>query len=152
VKIHCDHIKFICFQECPVSNNGLLLPKLPSIEKSINTFPAQQESTTPKGKDKAPEASDDDMIDAPDSPPHDSGTWQTSGPQGPLRDFTTNQPLSPPSNAGSRANGETKIHFGAPGSSWNTKKFSEEYERTDLNLVDRQWNSMFNASVCLKPC
>lgn len=56
-----------------------------------------------------------DMMDAPDSPtsPQTTSTFgwaQSKGGRG-------------------TADKETKVNFGAPGSSYSTKKFLEEYER-----------------------
>jgi len=41
-----------------------------------------------------------------------------------------------------RANGDSnaKVNFGAPGSSYSTKKFIDEYERAENQLLDRQWD------------
>jgi hypothetical protein len=70
------------------------------------------------------------MMEAPDSPPdtHHAAANQSislSGPQ---------------TASGSRANGETKTNHGAPGSSWNNKKWHEEYERASSQLLDQDWN------------
>jgi len=37
--------------------------------------------------------------------------------------------------------GETKINFGAPGNTWSTKKFAEEYERAENLIMDKHWES-----------
>lgn len=41
-----------------------------------------------------------------------------------------------------RTNGDNsaKVNFGAPGSSWQTKKFNDEYERAESQLLDRNWD------------
>lgn len=37
--------------------------------------------------------------------------------------------------------GEQKVvSFGAPGSTWQTKRYNEEYERAEQLLVDRAWD------------
>lgn len=37
-------------------------------------------------------------------------------------------------------NGGGPEKSGAPGSSWNTKKFNEEYDRTGANVLDKDWD------------
>ncbi|TVY93534.1 hypothetical protein LAWI1_G000414 [Lachnellula willkommii] len=63
------------------------------------------------------------MADAPDSP------IQTS----------SQQFHSPQHSQGSRANGAEKSS-GAPGSTWNTKKFNEEYDRAMMGILDKDWD------------
>jgi hypothetical protein len=116
-------------RKCPVSD-GLLLSLLHLFaQQPANTFVASSSSPKDKGSD------DDVTMDAPDSPPEftqaQASTWQSSKEAA--------QP-TPQANTGSRVNGEAKAHFGAPGSSWQTKKFSEEYERAEANLLDKQWS------------
>jgi hypothetical protein len=71
-------------------------------------------------------------MEAPDSPP-DVIFSPSSTPQA----QSTQQAANP-----ARANGDSsaKINFGAPGSSWQTKKFIDEYERAENQLLDRQWD------------
>jgi hypothetical protein len=81
-------------------------------------------------------------MDAPDSPPDftpGSDIYQAASRSAtqPFRDASQAQQA----NTGIRVNGETKIHFGAPGSSWQTKKFSEEFERAESGLLDKQWSA-----------
>lgn len=40
-------------------------------------------------------------------------------------------------------NGESsaKVNHGPPGSSWTTKKFQEEYERANTQVLDQNWDS-----------
>jgi hypothetical protein len=77
------------------------------------------------------------MMEAPDSPPdaHHAAANQSA-------------PLSSGQGAnGSRANGETKTNHGAPGSTWNNKKWHDEYERASNQLLDQDWdNSKFRFS------
>lgn len=81
------------------------------------------------------------MMDAPDSPPEmpsaSIGNLITTLSSGSSKD-TSPMTMAPPA---SKASGETKVSFGAPGSSWNTKKFSEEYERAEATLLDKNWNA-----------
>ncbi|PBP22551.1 hypothetical protein BUE80_DR006534 [Diplocarpon rosae] len=68
-------------------------------------------------------------LDTPDSPPESSHLErQSAGPQG--------------ASLG-RANGDAKTNFGAPGSSYQTKKFGEEYEKVEAQLLDRQWENPY---------
>jgi hypothetical protein len=62
------------------------------------------------------------MADAPDSP------VQTSSQQ-----FQSSQQTL----QGIKVNAEKS---GAPGSSWNTKKFNEEYERAIIGVLDKDWD------------
>ncbi|KAH7330104.1 hypothetical protein BKA65DRAFT_404961 [Rhexocercosporidium sp. MPI-PUGE-AT-0058] len=76
-------------------------------------------------------------MEAPDSPPET--TQVNSSGQASTASGTQ-------ANSSSRVNGEggsssTKTNFGAPGSSWTTKKFNEEYEKAESNLLDRTWES-----------
>jgi hypothetical protein len=83
------------------------------------------------------------MMDAPDSPPeqshHNFGT----------QSFSSLPPASQQSNSG-RVNGEgaQKVNHGAPGSSWNTKKFNEEYDRAVNTLLDSQWDHSKRTYSC----
>lgn len=71
------------------------------------------------------------MMEAPDSPPD---THQTMANQ--------SAPLSGSQAVGSsRANGDTKPNHGAPGSSWNNKKWHDEYERAYSHLLDQDWDA-----------
>ncbi|CAL3963655.1 unnamed protein product [Diplocarpon coronariae] len=68
-------------------------------------------------------------LDAPDSPPESSHVERPrAGSQG--------------APAG-RAGGDAKTNFGAPGSSYQTKKFAEEYEKVEAQLLDRQWENAY---------
>ncbi|PMD48705.1 hypothetical protein L207DRAFT_505750 [Hyaloscypha variabilis F] len=82
---------------------------------------------------QAAENSDQDMVEIPDSPPEHVmfSPTQASQPHG------TQQ-----AGNSARANGDNnaKVNFGAPGSSWQTKKFNDEYERAENQLLDRNWD------------
>ena len=39
------------------------------------------------------------------------------------------------------AEGFQKITHGAPGSSWQSKKFNEDYEKAFSNLMDQNWDN-----------
>ncbi len=73
------------------------------------------------------------MMEAPDSPPEHVMLSPTSTSQAPSSQQTANLV---------RANGDSnaKVNFGAPGSTWQTKKFMDEYERAENQLLDRQWD------------
>lgn len=81
--------------------------------------------------------SDQIMMEAPDSPPDLS---QISSP---------NQSISQAQSGGSqqqqatgsRVNGDTRVNHGAPGSSWASKKFHDEYDRAYASLLDQQWDN-----------
>ena len=48
---------------------------------------------------------------------------------------------------GSSGKDEPKVNFGAPGSSWNTKKFTDEYDREYAKVVDKDWTRECTPSV-----
>lgn len=85
-------------------------------------------------------------MDAPDSPPEGSSGFESrpSGSQQVANSSSTraNGEASGSGGSGSRAGtngGEAKITFGAPGSSWTTKKFAEEYDRAENSIMDKNW-------------
>lgn len=137
---HCEHK--LQFKQCPVSESYAFLAICfpPSLEDHLTNplasqlNPSTSTSTPEKTKDSQPQDVD---MEAPDSPPettHANTSSQASGPSGTQ------------ANTSSRVNGEggssnTKTNFGAPGSSWSTKKFNEEYEKAEANLLDRGWES-----------
>jgi hypothetical protein len=83
------------------------------------------------------------MMEAPDSPPDTQSVSASSQP------FSAQQPTSQ-SSGGSRSNTEAKLNHGAPGSSWNNKKFYEEYERVYAQVIDQSWdNSEFSSRAHL---
>lgn len=86
------------------------------------------------------EAPDETMIEAPDSPPEPE--------RSPTQSFA-GQP-SQPSNP-NRVNGESgaKVNYGAPGSSWQTKKFHEEYDKMESQLLDKQWERKSTNTNCI---
>jgi hypothetical protein len=76
------------------------------------------------------------MMEAPDSPPELS--YATLANQS----FSAQTPSSSQQSNSGRVNGEAnaKVNHGAPGSSWQTKKFTEEYERAQNALLDQNWD------------
>jgi hypothetical protein len=46
-------------------------------------------------------------------------------------------------------NGKETSSHGEPGSSWNTKKFQDEYEKAYSQLLDKGWSMSEWASCCL---
>ncbi|TAQ88517.1 hypothetical protein B7494_g3157 [Chlorociboria aeruginascens] len=75
----------------------------------------------------SPDLSDQVMMEAPDSPP------EVSPHAGPAA-------VSPTQQHPSSRNGEPRINHGPPGSSWNTKKFQDEYDRVYNGLQDQNWD------------
>ena len=74
------------------------------------------------------------MVEAPDSPPHDSDMSPTDNQSAYAN---TLFPSNSNSNSNVRGSGVRKIDHGAPGSAWSSKKFQEEYNRAFNNLLDR---------------
>ncbi|CCU81889.1 hypothetical protein BGHDH14_bghG005548000001001 [Blumeria hordei DH14] len=37
-------------------------------------------------------------------------------------------------------NTKAKFNFGAPGSSYDSRKYAEEYDRTEASILDRDWD------------
>jgi len=79
---------------------------------------------------------DEPMLEAPDSPPD----FERS----PTQSFA-NQPANSQPSSSSRVNGESssKVNYGAPGSSWQTKKFNEEYDKMESQLLDKIWEQKY---------
>jgi len=76
------------------------------------------------------------MMEAPDSPP------ELDRVVSPTQSFASLPSGSQqPSSSSGRVNGESgaKVNFGAPGSSWQTKKFNEEYDKMESQLLDKSW-------------
>lgn len=73
------------------------------------------------------------MMEAPDSPPEMQHVAPSSS--------------QAQSSSSTRVNGETKVNHGAPGSSWNTKKFDEEYARAYNQLLDQNWDQSESSSL-----
>ncbi|ESZ93627.1 hypothetical protein SBOR_6005 [Sclerotinia borealis F-4128] len=67
------------------------------------------------------------MMEAPDSPPDFFA---------PNHSFT-DTPNTTPSRS---AQSQDKVNHGAPGSSWNSKKFREDYDRVWDGLMDKNWD------------
>jgi len=91
---------------------------------------SSKQATEPQAAD----GSDQDMMEAPDSPPEQGIMFSPT---------STSQAQSSHQAANhARANGDSnaKVNFGAPGSSYSTKKFMDEYERAENQLLDRQWD------------
>lgn len=79
-----------------------------------------------------PAQEDYPMMEAPESPPdvhHNAAVANQSA-------ALAGSQIGP----GNRANGEAKTNHGAPGSSWNNKKWHDEYERASSQLLDQDWN------------
>jgi len=94
-------------------------------------FSAQQSQPTPQ----EPESTDQIMAEAPDSPP------EISHLPAPAQSFTTHLTSSAQPTS-SRVNGEAaKVNHGAPGSTWSTKKYQDEYDRACSSLVDQNWDN-----------
>lgn len=74
------------------------------------------------------------MMEAPDSPPEQHTVFSPT--------YSSQAQSSQQAANSARTNGDNsaKVNFGAPGSSWQTKKFNEEYERAESQLLDRQWD------------
>jgi hypothetical protein len=73
-------------------------------------------------------------------------TSANSKPHNPF-DFTTDRgtarEMSPPTSKATNGGGKAatkEVDHGEPGSSWKTKKFSEEYERAFNQLLDQKFN------------
>lgn len=78
-------------------------------------------------------------MDTPDSPP-DLYTHSQS---------FSDTPATTPSKSMNIATPHEKINHGAPGSSWTSKKFREEYDRIWDGLVHREWDgSEFSSGGC----
>ena len=74
------------------------------------------------------------MAEAPESPPETSH-HPLANPS-----FSSHLPISHESTS-KQVNGDpSKVSYGAPGSSWSTKKFRDEYERTFSALLDQNWD------------
>ncbi|CZR62062.1 uncharacterized protein PAC_11959 [Phialocephala subalpina] len=83
---------------------------------------------------------DEPMMEAPDSPP------ELDRVVSPTQSFASLPSGSQqPSSSSGRVNGESgaKVNFGAPGSSWQTKKFNEEYDKMESQLLDKSWEQRF---------
>jgi hypothetical protein len=80
------------------------------------------------------------MMEAPDSPPEAPQSF--AGPSSSfLQSPNSSQPTNHQANT-SRSNGDSaaKVNHGAPGSSWTSKKFHDEYERAMNSLLDKNWD------------
>jgi hypothetical protein len=84
------------------------------------------------------------MMEAPDSPPEQHIMFS---PTHASQAQSSQQATNP-----ARTNGDNsaKVNFGAPGSSWQTKKFNDEYERAESQLLDRQWDHSGCHSVLVR--
>ena len=74
-------------------------------------------------------------MEAPDSPPEQQAPLSPS--------FSPVAPnSSQQASASPRANGDkaAKVDFGSPGSSYNNKKFNDDYDRAESSLLDRNWD------------
>ncbi|PQE06408.1 hypothetical protein CJF32_00002448 [Rutstroemia sp. NJR-2017a WRK4] len=87
---------------------------------------ADQQEQTPTAEDVQEDTNMDSNMDMPESPPDMT--------------FTNNGFSETPATTPSKTNDPSKINHGAPGSSWNTKKFREEYDRAYESLIDKNWD------------
>ncbi|RDW66266.1 hypothetical protein BP6252_09901 [Coleophoma cylindrospora] len=84
--------------------------------------------------------SDQIMAEAPDSPPAEVSN-------------SNNFVSASESSSSNQVNGggsAAKISSGAPGATWNNKKFMEDYHRADATLVDRDWDATRYGDPLLK--
>ncbi|KAF4621573.1 hypothetical protein G7Y89_g14515 [Cudoniella acicularis] len=102
--------------------------------------------SSPEDIENLPAFSDAMMADAPTTPPHPISQQTISPPTPKQQSSQPSGSQQSQSNTGaSRVNGEggstsVKANFGAPGSSYATKKFNEEYERALQSVVDKDWD------------
>jgi hypothetical protein len=97
-------------------------------QRTFLTIPASTQANQPSDSDAI-------MMEAPDSPPHISS--QNLPPT-----FSQIKPNQSNQSA-ARVNGDgtgAKANFGAPGSSWNNKKFAEEHQRAYEMQTDKDWD------------
>jgi hypothetical protein len=108
--------------------------------RTTNISPASKQSSEPQAAD----GSDQDMMEAPDSPPEQNVMFSPT--------FTSQAQSSQQAANPGRANGDSnaRVNFGAPGSSYSTKKFMDEYERAENQLLDRQWDNSECGSVFVR--
>lgn len=94
------------------------------------------------------------MTEAPESPPDtDSATTaNTAASAAPSAaatvntNFTAATQQQPTTLSSPVRGGEHKTNFGAPGSSYASKKFQDEYDKVESGLLDRGWQSAFFSS------
>ncbi|PMD64086.1 uncharacterized protein K444DRAFT_583824 [Hyaloscypha bicolor E] len=84
------------------------------------------------------------MMEIPDSPPEQHIMFSPTN----ISQAQGSQQAANPA----RTNGDNsaKVNFGAPGSSWQTKKFNDEYERAESQLLDRNWDHSECNSIRLR--
>ncbi|KAH8808341.1 hypothetical protein F5884DRAFT_791906 [Xylogone sp. PMI_703] len=80
-----------------------------------------------------PENQDQIMSDGGDSPQE---TQQSLGD--PSQTWSPSSPQHSDGQGGEADGGDGD--FGAPGSSWNTTKYREDYERAYVTLLDQTWD------------
>ncbi|KAL3420803.1 hypothetical protein PVAG01_07248 [Phlyctema vagabunda] len=88
---------------------------------------------------REPASSDQVMAEAPDSPP-EFHNMTAHHFQNPANSSSTVAPHLQGNNGGSGSVGAPKLAQGAPGATWNSKKFIDEYQRTELLLTDLNWD------------
>jgi hypothetical protein len=100
------------------------------------------------GSEASASAQNTDMMDIPDSPPTPENTSHGNDNG---QSLTGSQTLNVNGGAkgaaaarGSANKEDPKINFGAPGSSWNTKKFNDEYDREYNKVIDKEWAREFS--------
>jgi hypothetical protein len=87
------------------------------------------------------------VMEAPDSPP-ETNQVPTANHSAAL---SGSQTAASSQVAGGNRGSETKINHGAPGSSWNNKKWQEEYERSYALLLDQNWDPCEFGSLAFSP-
>jgi hypothetical protein len=106
---------------------------LPCTYNNSNLPAASQQTILPQ------DLSDQIMMEAPDSPPEtqNSSADPSFSSQAPSGSQQNNQQANT-----SRSNGDSaaKVNHGAPGSTWYTKKFYDEFERASNSLQDQNWD------------
>ncbi|QSZ28977.1 hypothetical protein DSL72_003486 [Monilinia vaccinii-corymbosi] len=99
--------------------------------KHLTNSPADQQQAMPATDAEAsshPQHTEDDrMMDTPESP-SDIYTNNHS-----FSDTPVKSPSKTPVT-------QDKVNHGAPGSSWSSKKYREEYDRAWDGLVDQNWD------------
>lgn len=95
---------------------------------------------SPPGSQEAQDLEDQIMTDNP--PLSNNASDNLGGGQTPSSAAATVQPSSTAS-----INGKEPKNHGKPGSSWNTKKFREDYDRAFDSLLDKKW-SMCMSILC----
>jgi hypothetical protein len=127
--LHYHDIPFKEWIQSILKDMSCKLNKTLSLPKS-NIPSASQQTPFPQ------DLSDQIMMEAPDSPSEPSQISSANQSFFQAHSGSQQQPTTT-----SRLNGDAKASHGAPGSSWASKKFHDEYDRTYSSLLDQQWDS-----------